>query len=72
VFGPGFGFVLGSTWLFASALLTAGSGRGCCFRCWPRRGRLGAGPLPRGFEVGPRIAMLAGYGVVAAYGSGSR
>ena len=35
---PGFGFVLGSTTLFASALLTGGWVRGCRSRCWRRRG----------------------------------
>lgn len=34
VFGPGFGFVLGCTSLFASALMTAGVGPGCPSRCW--------------------------------------
>jgi hypothetical protein len=38
VFGPGFGFVLGSTTLFASALITGGVGRGCRSRCWPPPG----------------------------------
>jgi energy-coupling factor transport system substrate-specific component len=38
VFGPGFGFVLGCTSLFASALLTSGVGRGCRSRCSVRRG----------------------------------
>jgi energy-coupling factor transport system substrate-specific component len=68
VFGPGFGFVLGSTSLFASALLTAGVGPwlpgqmltsswiGLC-----------AGLLPREVRGRAEIAMLAGYGVVAAY-----
>ena len=34
VFGPGFGFVLGNTTLFASALIVGGSDRGCRTRCW--------------------------------------
>jgi energy-coupling factor transport system substrate-specific component len=67
VFGPGFGFALGCTSLFASALLTAGVGPwmpyqmfGCA---WV--GML-AGLLPpvRGKA---EIAMLAGYGALAGY-----
>jgi energy-coupling factor transport system substrate-specific component len=67
VFGPGFGFALGCTSLFASALLTGGVGPwlpyqmfGCA---WV--GML-AGLLPpaRGKA---EIAMLAGYGAVSSY-----
>lgn len=55
VFGPGFGFLLGSTSLFASALLTAGSGRGCRSRCWPRPGSVSAPACyRRGCGAGPR------------------
>jgi energy-coupling factor transport system substrate-specific component len=36
--GPGFGFVLGATTMFGSALLTVGSVRGCRSRCSRRRG----------------------------------
>ena len=65
VFGPGFGFTLGCTTLFASAMITGGVGPwmpyqmfGCA---WVG---LGAGLLPR--CTGRReIAMLAAYGVVA-------
>jgi energy-coupling factor transport system substrate-specific component len=68
VFGAGFGFVLGCTSLFASALLTAGVGPWLPFQmiCAAWVG-MGAGFLPR--RVGDRaeIAMLAGYAVVAAY-----
>ncbi|WP_340539651.1 ECF transporter S component [Nocardioides sp. GXZ039] len=73
VFGPGFGFALGVTSLFASALMTAGVGPWLPFQmlCAAWVG-MGAGLLPR--RIGRRritgraeIAMLAAYGVVAAY-----
>jgi energy-coupling factor transport system substrate-specific component len=68
VFGPGFGFVLGCTSLFASALLTAGVGPWLPFQmiasAWVG---LGAGLLPRRPRGRAEIAMLIGYGVVAAY-----
>jgi energy-coupling factor transport system substrate-specific component len=68
VFGPGFGFVLGSTSLFASALLTAGVGPWLPFQMlatsWVG---LGAGLLPTRPRGRAEVAMLAGYGVVAAY-----
>ncbi len=68
VFGPGFGFVLGCTSLFASALLTAGVGPWLPFQmvasAWIG---FGAGLLPRRVTGRAEIAMLAGYGVVAAY-----
>ncbi|MGB0100360.1 MAG: ECF transporter S component [Nocardioides sp.] len=68
VFGPGFGFVLGCTSLFASALMTAGVGPWLPYQmlCAAWVG-MGAGLLPR--RVGGRreIAMLAAYGVVSAY-----
>ncbi|MFJ5228911.1 ECF transporter S component [Kitasatospora sp. NPDC088391] len=67
VFGPGFGFTLGCTSLFASALLTGGVGPwmpyqmfGCAFV------GLVAGLLPR---LGGRaeVLMLAGYGALSGY-----
>ncbi len=76
VFGPGFGFLLGCSSLFASALLTAGVGPWLPFQMlaagWIG---LGAGMLPRRiFDRTVRgrweIALLAGYGVIAAYGYG--
>ena len=71
VFGPGFGFVLGCTSLFASALLTAGVGPWLPFQmvaaAWIG---LGAGLLPRRVTGGREILMLAAYGVIAAYGFG--
>ncbi len=70
VFGAGFGFVLGATTLFGSALVTGGVGPwlpfqmlGAAWVGW------GAGLLPR---AGGRreLVMLAGYGAIAglAYG----
>lgn len=76
VFGPGFGFVLGCTSLFASALLTAGVGPWLPFQmlCSAWIG-LFAGLLPRsigGREIRGRaeIALLIVYGVLAAYAYG--
>jgi len=70
VFGPGFGFVLGSTSLFASALLTAGVGPWLPFQMlaasWVG---LGAGLLPRA-RGRAEIALLAAYGVGSAYAYG--
>jgi energy-coupling factor transport system substrate-specific component len=71
VFGAGFGFTLGCTSLFASALLTAGVGPWLPFQmlgaAWVG---LGAGLLPRRVTGKAEIALLAAYGVVAAYGYG--
>nr|WP_306237920.1 ECF transporter S component [Ornithinimicrobium sp. HY1745] len=68
VFGPGFGFVLGCTSMFASALLTAGVGPWLPFQmltsAWIG---LFAGLLPRRVTGKAEIAMLAVYGVVVAY-----
>ena len=67
VLGPGFGFVLGGTSLFASALITGGVGPwlpyqmfGCAFV------GLGAGLLPpaRGKA---EVALLAGYAALSSY-----
>ena len=68
VFGPGFGFVLGVTSLFASALMTAGVGPWLPFQMLAS-GWVGmfAGLLPRRVTGRWEIAMLAAYGVVAAY-----
>jgi energy-coupling factor transport system substrate-specific component len=71
VFGPGFGFVLGSTSLFASALLTAGVGPWLPYQMlaasWVG---LGAGLLPGRVRGRWEIALLGAYGVLAAYGFG--
>lgn len=71
VFGPGFGFVLGCTSLFASALLTAGVGPWLPFQmiasAWVG---LGAGLLPRRLRGRAELVMLAAYGVAAAYAFG--
>ena len=71
VFGPGFGFVLGCTSLFASALMTAGVGPWLPFQmlvaAWIG---MGAGFLPRRVTGRAEIAMLVVYGVVAAYAFG--
>lgn len=73
VFGPGFGFVLGCTSLFGSALLTAGVGPWLPFQmlaaAWVG---LLAGLLPRRLgrhqiKGAGEIGLLAVYGVIAAY-----
>lgn len=70
VFGPGFGYVLGATTLFASALLTAGVGPWLPFQmtaaAWVG---LGAGLLPpaRGRA---EVVLLAAYGAVSALAYG--
>jgi energy-coupling factor transport system substrate-specific component len=68
VFGTGFGFVLGCTSLFASALLTGGIGPWLPYQmlvsAWVG---MGAGLLPRRVGGRAEIAMLVAYGVVAAY-----
>src|SRR4051812_30629595 len=71
VFGPGFGFALGCTTLFASALMTAGVGPWLPFQmlvsAWVG---MGAGLLPRRFTGRAEIVMLAAYGVVSSYAYG--
>ena len=68
VFGAGFGFALGCTSLFASALLTAGVGPWLPFQmiCAAWVG-MGAGFLPRRVGGRAEIVMLCAYAVVAAY-----
>ena len=72
VLGPGFGFTLGATTLFASALLTAGVGPWLPFQmmasAWVG---MGAGLLPlRRLRGRGEIVLLAAYGAVAAYAYG--
>jgi energy-coupling factor transport system substrate-specific component len=70
VYGPGFGFVLGCTTMFGSALLTGGVGPWLPFQmlaaAWIG---LAAGLLPRA-KGKAEIAMLAAYGAFAAYAFG--
>ncbi|WP_319804613.1 ECF transporter S component [Nocardioides malaquae] len=72
VFGPAFGFVLGCTSLFVSALFTAGVGPWLPFQMlvagWVG---MGAGLLPRRPRGRREIAMLVVYGMVAAYAYGA-
>lgn len=71
VYGAGFGFVLGCTSLFASALMTAGVGPWLPFQmmvaAWVG---MGAGLLPRRVTGRREIVMLVVYGVLAAYAYG--
>jgi energy-coupling factor transport system substrate-specific component len=71
VFGPGFGFVLGCTSLFASALMTAGVGPWLPYQmlCAAWVG-MGAGLLPRRLTGRAELALLAAYGVFASYAFG--
>lgn len=74
VLGPGFGFVLGSLTMFASALLTGGVGPWLPFQMlamgWVT---LGAGLLPgaHGLRGRAELALLAGYGAVSAVAYGT-
>jgi energy-coupling factor transport system substrate-specific component len=71
VFGPGFGFALGCTTLFVSALVTGGVGPWMpyqMFACaWVG---MFAGCLPRRVRGRREVVMLALYGVVTGYVSG--
>ncbi|OEJ38865.1 ECF transporter S component [Streptomyces agglomeratus] len=70
VLGPGFGFVLGSVTMFASALLTGGVGPWMPFQMlslgWFT---MGAGLLPGAWRLRGRaeLALLAAYGCLAAF-----
>lgn len=63
VFGAGFGFVLGATSMFASALLTAGIGPWLPFQM------LGAGWVAMGAALLPRLRGWAEIGVLMLYGA---
>lgn len=71
VLGPGFGFALGSTTVFASALLTGGVGPWMPFQMlaasWVG---LGAGLLPRRVRGTAEVALLVTYGAVVAFAFG--
>jgi energy-coupling factor transport system substrate-specific component len=70
VYGPGFGYVLGATTLFGSALLTGGVGPWLPFQMMAASWvGLGAGFLPRA-RARPEIVMLAAYGALSAYAYG--
>ena len=68
VFGPGFGFLLGCTSLFTSALLTSGVGPWLPYQmlCAAWTGMF-AGLLPQDVRGRAEIVMLVAYGVVCAY-----
>lgn len=74
VLGPGFGFVLGSVTMFASALLTGGVGPWMPFQMLAMGWfTMGAGLLPRPDRLRGRaeLLMLAGYGLAAAIAYGT-
>ncbi|MGQ4386844.1 ECF transporter S component [Streptomyces sp. SAS_270] len=74
VLGPGFGFVLGSVTMFASALLTGGVGPWMPFQMLSMGWfTMGAGLLPGPDRLRGRgeLVMLAGYGFLAAFGYGT-
>ncbi|MER6192125.1 ECF transporter S component [Streptomyces cyaneofuscatus] len=74
VLGPGFGFVLGSVTMFASALLTGGVGPWMPFQMLAMGWfTMGAGLLPGADRLRGRaeLAMLAVYGCVAAFAYGT-
>lgn len=72
VYGPGFGFALGCLSMLASALLTAGVGPWLPFQmmaaAWVGAG---AGLLPQRLRGRAEVALLAGYGAVAALAYGA-
>lgn len=74
VLGPGFGFVLGSVTMFASALLTGGVGPWMPFQMLSMGWfTMGAGLLPGPDRLRGRgeLLMLAVYGFVAAFAYGT-
>ncbi len=74
VLGPGFGFVLGSVTMFASALLTGGVGPWMPFQMLSMGWfTMGAGllPFPDRLRGRPELLMLAAYGFLAAFAYGT-
>ncbi|MFD5508519.1 ECF transporter S component [Streptomyces sp. NPDC127051] len=74
VLGPGFGFVLGSVTMFASALLTGGVGPWMPFQMLAMGWfSLGAGLLPgaMGLRGRAELLMLAAYGFVGSFAYGT-
>ncbi|WUG73848.1 ECF transporter S component [Streptomyces sp. NBC_00457] len=74
VLGPGFGFVLGSVTMFASALLTGGVGPWMPFQMLAMGWfTMGAGLLPGAGRLRGRseIVLLAAYGFLAAFAYGT-
>jgi energy-coupling factor transport system substrate-specific component len=74
VLGPGFGFVLGSVTMFASALLTGGVGPWMPFQMLSMGWfTMGAGLLPGPDRLRGRgeLALLAVYGFLAAFADGT-
>ena len=70
VFGPGFGFLLGCTSLFASAMITGGVGPWLPYQMFGAAFvGLGAGLLPR-CRGRAEILLLAVYGFVSSYAYG--
>ena len=68
VFGPGFGFALGSTTLFASALLTGGVGPWLPFQMLAASWiGMGAGLLPAWVRGRAEIAVLALYAALCGF-----
>ncbi|MFF8956211.1 ECF transporter S component [Streptomyces sp. NPDC014894] len=74
VLGPGFGFVLGSVTMFASALLTGGVGPWMPFQMLAMGWfTMGAGLLPGAERIRGRaeLLMLGAYGTVASFAYGT-
>ena len=74
VLGPGFGFVLGSVTMFASALLTGGVGPWMPFQMLAMGWfTMGAGLLPGAERLRGRaeLVMISAYGFVAAFAYGT-